>query len=182
VWNTLLQVLDDGRLTDGQGRTIDFKNTILILTSNVGSHAAAAIEDDATLDDDAKSSRVRTAVMAEVRQGFRPEFLNRLDELVVFRRLAKEQMLAIVDIQLGRFAGRVEKRGLSIEITAGAKELLIQHGWDPQYGARPLKRAIQRYLEDDLARRLLGGEFAQGDRIKVDRAIDRLTFSKVLPN
>ncbi len=182
VWNTLLQVLDDGRLTDGQGRTIDFKNTILILTSNVGSHAAAAIEDDATLDDDAKSSRVRTAVMAEVRQGFRPEFLNRLDELVVFRRLAKEQMLAIVDIQLGRFAGRVEKRGLSIEISAGAKELLIQHGWDPQYGARPLKRAIQRYLEDDLARRLLGGEFAQGDRIKVDRAIDRLTFSKVLPN
>jgi ATP-dependent Clp protease ATP-binding subunit ClpB len=182
VWNTLLQVLDDGRLTDGQGRTVDFKNTILILTSNVGSHAAAAIEDDPALSDEAKSSRVRAAVMAEVRQGFRPEFLNRLDELVVFRRLAKEQMLAIVDIQLARFAGRVEKRGLGIEITSGAKELLMQHGWDPQYGARPLKRAIQRYLEDELARRLLGGEFTQGDRIKVDRAMDRLAFSKVLPN
>ncbi len=179
VWNTLLQVLDDGRLTDGQGRTVDFKNTVLILTSNVGSAQAAAIEEDRGLDDEQKAKAVKQAVLSEVRQAFRPEFLNRLDEIVVFRRLDRGQMTKIVDIQLARFKKRVEKRGIQVEITQAAKELLVQVGWDPQYGARPLKRAIQRYVEDELAKSVLGGQFTSGDRIIIDRAGDTLKFEKV---
>ena len=179
VWNTLLQVLDDGRLTDGQGRTVDFKNTVLILTSNVGSAQAAAIEEDRALDDEQKAKAVKQAVLNEVRQAFRPEFLNRLDEIVVFRRLDRGQMTKIVDIQLARFKKRVEKRGIQVEITLAAKELLVQVGWDPQYGARPLKRAIQKYVEDELAKAVLGGQFVAGDRIVIDRAGDHLKFEKV---
>ncbi|MBL8744010.1 MAG: AAA family ATPase, partial [Myxococcales bacterium] len=147
VWNTLLQVLDDGRLTDGQGRTVDFKNVVIILTSNVGSANAAAIEEDRGKTDEEKAKLVKQAVLAEVRQSFRPEFLNRLDDLIVFRRLGRDQMVSIVDIQLKRFEHRLERRGLTLEITRAAKELLLESGWDPQYGARPLKRAIQRNLE-----------------------------------
>jgi ATP-dependent Clp protease ATP-binding subunit ClpB len=180
VWNTLLQVLDDGRLTDGQGRTVDFKNTVIILTSNVGSMTAAAIEEDRGLTDEEKTRRVRTAVLTEVRDSFRPEFLNRLDELTVFRRLGRDQMTKIVDIQLANFTKRVERRGITVEVTPAAKEFLVAQGWDPQYGARPLKRAIQRYVEDELARRVLGGDFVQGDRVRIDRQADELRFDKVV--
>ena len=178
IWNTLLQALDDGRLTDGQGRTVDFKNTVIILTSNVGSAAAAAIEDDASLSAADRVSRVRASVLADVRQSFRPEFLNRLDELVIFQRLGREQMHSIVDIQLARFEKRVQGRGIKIEISAEAKEFLIEQGWDPVYGARPLKRAILKYVEDVLARKLLGSEFVSGDTILVGRGTDALTFVK----
>ena len=178
VWNTLLQVLDDGRLTDGQGRTVDFKNVVIILTSNVGSAAAAAIEEDRGIDDNEKSKRVKVAVLSEVRQSFRPEFLNRLDELIVFRRLGRDQMVRIVDIQLKRFEARLERRGITLEITRPAKELLLDTGWDPQYGARPLKRAIQRHVEDELAKHILSGAFVSGDRVMVDRKGDALVFGK----
>jgi ATP-dependent Clp protease ATP-binding subunit ClpB len=182
VWNTLLQVLDDGRLTDGQGRTVDFKNTVIILTSNIGTPAAAMIEDSQGMSAAEKATQIRRAVLAEVQSSFRPEFLNRLDELIIFRRLGKEQMIRIVDIQLGLFEKRVERRGLSVEVTPAAKEFLIEQGWDPQYGARPLKRAIQRHLEDELAKKILGGAFTQGERIRVDRDFEGLTFERALPN
>ncbi len=182
IWNTLLQVLDDGRLTDGQGHTVDFKNTILILTSNLGTPAAAAIEEKAGLSPEDKAELVRRVVLEEVRKSFRPEFLNRLDDLTVFRRLTRDQMTSIVDIQLKLFEKRLVRRGLGLTITQPAKEFLVEQGWDPQYGARPLKRAIQRYVEDELAKRLLGGEFTQGDVVTVGKGSDGLTFGKTQLN
>jgi len=178
VWNTLLQVLDDGRLTDGQGRTVDFKNTVVILTSNIGTSAAAAIEDRANLDPKEKANAIRKVVIAEVQSSFRPEFLNRLDDLLIFRRLDKSEMRSIVDMQLRLFEGRVERRGLSLSVEDNAKDYLVDIGWDPQYGARPLKRAIQRSLEDELAKKILSGAFVAGDRILVERDFDGLVFKK----
>jgi ATP-dependent Clp protease ATP-binding subunit ClpB len=176
VWNVLLQVLDDGRLTDGQGRTVNFKNTVIVLTSNIGSHHIAAIEDRAGLSDEDKKELIQRAMMEEVRKSFRPEFVNRLDEIVVFHRLDRAQLRAIVDIQLVQFAKRLEKRDLRIELTDAAKDFLAEVGWDPMYGARPLKRAIQKSLEDALARRVLAGEFPPGTRIVADRGPEGLTF------
>jgi ATP-dependent Clp protease ATP-binding subunit ClpB len=169
VWNVLLQVLDDGRLTDGQGRTVNFKNTVIILTSNIGSAQIQAIEDRPGLEPEARKDLVRRAVMEEVRRVFRPEFLNRLDEVVFFHRLDASQIRNIVDIQLSRFAERLRRRDLVLEVTDRAKDILAKEGWDPQYGARPLKRAIQRTLEDPLARKVLAGEFPPGTRVVVDR-------------
>jgi ATP-dependent Clp protease ATP-binding subunit ClpB len=170
VWNVLLQVLDDGRLTDGQGRTVDFKNTVIILTSNLGSAQMHAIEERAGLDAATRRELVRQAASDEIRKVFRPEFLNRLDEIVVFDRLDHAQIRHIVDIQLRRFAARLARRELTLEVTDGAKELLAELGWDPQYGARPLKRAVQKTLEDPLAQKLLSGEFPAGSHIVGDRA------------
>ena len=169
VWNVLLQVLDDGRLTDGQGRTVNFKNTVIILTSNIGSSQIQAIEDRPGLEPEARKDLVRRTVMEEVRRIFRPEFLNRLDEVVFFHRLDASQIRHIVDIQLGRFAERLARRDLALEVTDRAKDVLAKEGWDPQYGARPLKRAIQHLLEDPLARKVLGGEFPAGTRVVIDR-------------
>ena len=182
IWNTLLQVLDDGRLTDGQGHTVDFKNTIVILTSNLGTPAAAAIEERTNLDADDKSELIKRAVLDEVRKHFRPEFLNRLDDLLVFRRLTRDEMDKIVDIQLGYLERRLARRGLGLSITPAAKGLIIEHGWDPQYGARPLKRAIQKLAEDELAKRVLSGELVQGDTVSIDRVGDALKFGKVQMN
>jgi ATP-dependent Clp protease ATP-binding subunit ClpB len=182
VWNVLLQVLDDGRLTDGQGHTVDFKNTILILTSNLGTAAAMAVEDREALSASDKSELVKRVVLDEVRKNFRPEFLNRFDDIVVFRKLERTQLEKIVDIQLGYFEKRLARRGLSVSMTPGAKLAIIESGWDPQYGARPLKRAIQRLVEDELAKRILAGEFKTGDTISVNRGADGLTFSKVTYN
>ncbi|MEI7894590.1 MAG: AAA family ATPase, partial [Myxococcales bacterium] len=168
VWNVLLQVLDDGRLTDGQGRTVDFKNTVIILTSNVGSHHIQAIEDRAGLDEETRKELVRRAVTEDLRKIFRPEFLNRLDELVFFGRLDRAELRKIVDIQLTRFAQRLERRELGVEVSEGAREVLAERGWDPQYGARPLKRALQKGLEDPLAKRVLAGEFPAGTTIGVE--------------
>jgi ATP-dependent Clp protease ATP-binding subunit ClpB len=182
IWNTLLQVLDDGRLTDGQGHTVDFKNTIIILTSNLGTPAAAAVEERQNLDAADKSELIKRVVLDEVRKHFRPEFLNRLDDMLVFRRLSRDQMEKIVDIQLRYFEKRLERRGLALSISPQAKQLLIEQGWDPQYGARPLKRAIQRFVEDELARKILGGEYTQGDTVQVGRSGDQLTFGKAQLN
>ncbi len=169
VFNTLLQLLDDGRLTDGQGRTVDFKNTVVILTSNIGTAEIAQIEERRDLDDEQKLEQAQKIAMAALRQHFRPEFINRLDEIVVFRRLGREQIRNIVDIQLRYLVERLAQRELSLDITDAAKDFLAEVGWDPQFGARPLKRAIQKHLEDGLARHVIAGEFMPGDTIVVDR-------------
>ncbi len=174
VWNVLLQVLDDGRLTDGQGRTVDFKNTVVILTSNVGSAYLSALGDAPTPENEKIAHR---SVMEDLREQFRPEFLNRLDEMVIFHRLRKEQLRSIVEIQLRQFEKRLDRRELRAEFTVAAKDWLGEMGWDPQFGARPLKRAIQRHVEDPLARRILGGDFVPGTTIVVDQDGGALTFS-----
>jgi len=168
VWNVLLQVLDDGRLTDGQGRTVDFKNTVIILTSNIGSQHIQAIEDLAGLKDEEKKAMIYRAVTDDVRKAFRPEFVNRLDEIVVFQRLERSHIRKIVDIQMAQFAKRLARRDLAIELSDRARDLLGELGFDPQYGARPLKRAIQKNVEDALAKRVLAGEFLPGTTIRVD--------------
>jgi ATP-dependent Clp protease ATP-binding subunit ClpB len=171
VFNVLLQVLDDGRLTDGQGRTIDFRNTIVIMTSNIGSPLIM----DMTLSPDV----MREAVMAEMRAHFRPEFLNRVDDVLIFHRLGQDDLRLIVDIQLRGLVARLADRGVSIELTDKARELLAERGFDPTYGARPLKRLIQKEIADALALRLLQGEFADGDRVQVDASGEGLSFHKV---
>ena len=167
VWNVLLQVLDDGRLTDGQGRTVDFKNVVIILTSNVGSHHIMALDDEASM---------RKAVMEDLRDAFRPEFLNRLDETIIFHRLDRAQLRNIVDVQLGIFEKRLADRDMQLEVTDAAKDFLANVGYDPTYGARPLKRAIQRYLENGLAEDILAGRFTAGDSIRVEAGDGKLVF------
>ncbi len=159
VWNVLLQVLDEGRLTDGQGRTVDFKNAVVVLTSNVGSQHIMTIDDE---------NRMRAAVMEDLRAAFRPEFLNRLDETVVFHRLDRSHLRHVVDIQLTRFKARLAARELTLDISDAAKDLLANQGYDPTYGARPLKRAIQRHLENPLAQEILAGRYQPGDAVVVD--------------
>lgn len=182
VYNVLLQVLDDGRLTDGQGRTVNFKNTVIILTSNIGSQHIQSIGERALPDED-KKELISRAVLDDVRKAFRPEFLNRLDETVVFNLLGRKDVHAIIDIQLRRFAERLAKREIFVELTPAAKDLLAEVGWDPQYGARPLKRAIQRYLEDPLAKRVIAGEYPPGTQLAVDRGPDgQLTFEQRMSN
>ncbi|WP_336802306.1 ATP-dependent chaperone ClpB [Kaistia sp. MMO-174] len=170
VFNVLLQVLDDGRLTDGQGRTVDFKNTIIIMTSNLGSDYLAYLRDDEDVDG------VREQVMAVVRGHFRPEFLNRLDDIILFHRLKKAEMGRIVEIQLGRLAKLLEERKVTLELDDTARSWLAEKGYDPAYGARPLKRVIQRYVQDPLADKVLAGEIADGSLIKITAGTDRLLF------
>ncbi|HEY0464961.1 MAG TPA: ATP-dependent chaperone ClpB [Polyangiaceae bacterium] len=168
VFNTLLQLLDDGRLTDGQGRTVDFKNTVVILTSNIGTSELAAIEDRRDLTAAEREKASQKAVQDALHAHFRPEFLNRLDEVVVYHRLELSELRHIVEIQLGYLVARLAKRDLGFQITDAAKEFLAEAGWDPQFGARPLKRAIQKLVEDGLARRVLEGAFAPGEVVYVD--------------
>ncbi|MGO1637890.1 MAG: ATP-dependent Clp protease ATP-binding subunit, partial [Ancrocorticia populi] len=160
VFDILLQVLDDGRLTDGQGRTVDFKNTILILTSNLGSQALT----DPMLDDNARHE----AVMGAVRAAFKPEFINRLDDVIVFDALSLDEIGKIVDLQVAEVAKRLEGRRITLEVTGGARDYLAMDGYDPAYGARPLRRLIQREIGDQLARMLLGGEVQDGDTVQAD--------------
>ncbi|MCA1553642.1 MAG: AAA family ATPase, partial [Chloroflexi bacterium] len=171
VFNVLLQVLDDGRLTDGQGRTVNFKNTVVIMTSNVGSQY---IRELAGADEDTMRRRVLDAL----NQHFRPEFLNRIDEIVIFHSLRKEQLTQIVDIQLRNLERLLRTRNLHLQLTDAAKLWLAEKGYDPIYGARPLKRVIQRELQDPLALRILHGEFHDGDMIVVDDVNDKLVFSR----
>ena len=172
VLNVLLQLLDDGRLTDGKGRTIDFKNTVVIMTSNLGSAFLA------DLGDRGADEGVRRQVMDALRAHFRPEFINRVDEIIIFHPLSREQMKTIIDIQVKGLLTRLEERKIFVELTDTAKEWLVREGYDPSYGARPLKRAIQRHILDPLAMRVLEGEFREGDRIQVDAAQGALQFSK----
>ena len=174
VFNVLLQVLDDGRLTDGQGRTVDFRNTVIVMTSNLGSQYIQELSgrgDSAYLE-------MKASVMAAVQSHFRPEFINRLDDIVVFHPLGQEQIRAIARIQTAGLARRLAERQIRIEISDAALTLLGEAGFDPVYGARPLKRAIQQQLENPLAQKILGGEFAQGDVVRVDAKAGSLTFSK----
>ncbi len=182
VWNVLLQVLDDGRLTDGQGRTVNFKNTVIIMTSNIGSAQAALIEERQNLPPEDKKELCRRAVIDEVKKAFRPEFVNRLDEMVVFQSLRREDLEHIVDIQLLGFSQRLARRDLSITLTPKARALIAEAGWDPQYGARPLKRAIVKLLEDAVAKRVLAGEFLPGTVIEADVAGTELTFKARVTN
>jgi ATP-dependent Clp protease ATP-binding subunit ClpB len=169
VFNVLLQILDDGRLTDGQGRIVDFKNTVVIMTSNVGSNVIQDMKDESYED-------MRDAVVDILRGEFRPEFLNRIDEIIIFHALDKAQIEKIVDIQLAALQRRLGGRKLSIHLTDDARALLAEKGWDPVYGARPLRRAIQKTILDPLALRVLQGEFSDGDTITVDREGDHLAF------
>jgi ATP-dependent Clp protease ATP-binding subunit ClpB len=160
VFNVLLQVLDDGRLTDGQGRTVDFRNTLIVLTSNLGSEYLA------NLPEGQEVAEVRGQVMEVVRQAFRPEFLNRLDEILLFRRLSREDMTSIVDIQLRRLQRLLDDRKIVLELDEAAKRWLGDAGYDPVYGARPLKRVIQKELQNPLATQILEGKIQDGDTVK----------------
>jgi ATP-dependent Clp protease ATP-binding subunit ClpA len=171
VFNVLLAVLDDGRLTDGQGRTVDFKNTVLIMTSNVGSQFIAGFAARADGMDEEAYEEMKGQVTESLRLTFRPEFLNRVDEVIVFHQLTEAELSAIVDLQIADLARRLEAQDLTLEVTPAAKGLIVREGYDPAFGARPLKRTIQRLLENPFARALLGGKFAPGDRITADADI-----------
>jgi ATP-dependent Clp protease ATP-binding subunit ClpB len=174
VFNVLLQILDDGRLTDSQGRTVDFRNTVIIMTSNIGSHY---ILERAT---SSNWESVEDVVLGELRKHFRPEFLNRVDDIIVFRPLTKENLRRIVELQLERVRRLLADRRIALEITEPAEDVIAEEGYDPAFGARPLKRAIQRLVQNPLAMRLLEGEFEEGDAIRIDRGpAGELVFEKV---
>jgi len=169
VFNILLQILDDGRLTDGQGRTVDFRNTVIIMTSNLGSDLIQAQAKEA-------QEKIKTEVLTLVQKYFRPEFINRIDELIVFHGLTIKQILEIANIQINKLKSRLKDRDIDLEVTTMAKEYLAEIGYNPAFGARPLKRAIQQYLENPLAENLLQGKYQPHDKIIVDRSIDGLLF------
>jgi ATP-dependent Clp protease ATP-binding subunit ClpB len=174
VFNVLLQILDDGRLTDGQGRVVDFKNTVIIMTSNIGSQR---ILEFSGKTESAAYEVMKEAVLTEMRQHFRPEFLNRVDEIVVFHSLSEAELKKILEIQLERLRSRLAERHIDIELTAEAATHLAREGYDPVYGARPLKRAIQKELETPIGRRLLAGEIKDGDKVVVGWKDGKFTFS-----
>jgi ATP-dependent Clp protease ATP-binding subunit ClpB len=173
IFNVLLQVLDDGRLTDGQGRTVDFTNTIIILTSNLGSQYLANLGEDEDVE------KVESQVMEVVRGHFRPEFLNRLDEIILFHRLAQEHMGPIVDIQVEHVQRLLADRKIRLELTDASRAWLGRVGYDPVYGARPLKRAVQKYLQDPLAGKILAGEISDGSTVRVDEGGGQLALAPI---
>jgi len=169
VFNVLLQILDDGRLTDSKGRVVDFKNTVLIMTSNLGAREIQAVKDDDT--------QVREAVIQVLRDTFKPEFLNRIDDIVVFKQLSREQISKIIDVQLEKLRSMLAERGVNIELDQSARDLLVQEGYDPVYGARPLKRAIQTLVQNPLAVKLLKGEILSGQTVRVTAKDGQLQFA-----
>ena len=183
VLHSLLQILDDGRLTDGQGRTVDFRNTVVIMTSNVGTQYAGSSGALGFLreGEEREESENRRQVEKALKEVFRPEFINRVDEIIVFSRLTLEQVEQIVDLQMREISERLGEQGLQVELTEAARKWLAREGFDPQFGARPLRRALQRHVESPLSVRLLRGEFASGDRVLVDVGEEGLTFSKMEP-
>jgi ATP-dependent Clp protease ATP-binding subunit ClpB len=170
AFNILLQLLDDGRLTDGQGRTVDFRNTIVIMTSNLGSTVFA--------DSSLSAEKRRAEVLEDVRSYFRPEFINRVDEILVFDPLSRDQIAHIVDIQLRSLRERLAARSLTLTLTDAAREYLANAGYDPAFGARPLKRVIQREIQDQLAMQLLSGEIHDGDEVVIDTGSDGLVLRR----
>jgi ATP-dependent Clp protease ATP-binding subunit ClpB len=175
VFNVLLQLLEDGRLTDGQGRTVDFKNAVVIMTSNLGSDLIAELPHDASA---AAVAKVREQVMETLRLHFRPEFLNRVDEVIVFSRLDQAQLRQIVLIQLRGLRDRLAARKLDLDVSPAAVDLLAEEGYDPTYGARPLKRVIQRRLQDPIAMAILEGRYGEGDTVDVDAVRGELTIER----
>jgi ATP-dependent Clp protease ATP-binding subunit ClpB len=175
VLNVLLQLLDDGRLTDGKGRTVDFKNTVVIMTSNIGSQYMTQEASEARPE---LTEGVRRQITDALRQHFRPEFLNRIDEVIFFHPLGLEHLEEIVEIQLRGLLGRLEARKIHVELTEAARQTLVREGYDPAYGARPLKRTIQRRVLDPLALKVLEGEFGEGDRVVIDADGGEFVFHK----
>jgi ATP-dependent Clp protease ATP-binding subunit ClpB len=173
VFNVLLQVLDDGRLTDGQGRTVDFRNTVIVMTSNLASHRIQQMTDD-----DSDPEMIKIEVMAEVKAHFRPEFINRIDEIVVFHPLARDQIANIARIQLRGLEQRLAKLEIKLDVDDAALAHVAEAGFDPVYGARPLKRAIQQQIENPLAKEILSGKYAAGDTVHVKTSGSGLTFVK----
>jgi ATP-dependent Clp protease ATP-binding subunit ClpB len=173
VFNILLQMMDDGRLTDGKGRIVDFKNTILIMTSNIGSQFLQADG----LRSDADFEKASKQVMNQLHSHFRPEFLNRVDDIIVFHPLGKEQLVKIVDLRLEDLRRLLADRKISLELTDSAKDLLFTQGYDPNFGARPLKRAIQKFVQDPLALKILDGEVLHGDHVVVDADKGKMKFA-----
>ncbi|NQS89460.1 AAA family ATPase, partial [Patescibacteria group bacterium] len=169
VFNVLLQILDDGRLTDGQGRVVNFKNTVIIMTSNVGSR---------WIEELTKSSEIKERIREALRSQFRPEFLNRIDEIIIFNRLGRKEIKEIVNIQFRQLQARLSEKKIHIFLTDKAKEFIAEEGFDPVYGARPLKRAIQREILDPLAVKLLKGEFKEKDEIVVNNDNGKIVFQK----
>jgi ATP-dependent Clp protease ATP-binding subunit ClpB len=175
VHNLMQQLLHDGRLTDGKGRTVDFKNSVVIMTSNIGSHFIA----ESAMKGEPMTEGTKREVMDALRGHFRPEFINRVDEIIVFHALTRDEMRHIIDIQLRGLVKRLEDRKIHVELTDKAKDVIIEEGYDPTYGARPLKRTIQRRVLDPLAVRVLQGDFREGDRIRIDVKAGALTFDKI---
>jgi ATP-dependent Clp protease ATP-binding subunit ClpB len=171
VFNVLLQVLDDGRLTDGQGRTVDFRNTLIVMTSNLGSEYLA------NQPEGQDTEAVKDQVMAVVRASFRPEFLNRIDEIILFHRLKKADMTKIVDIQMRHLQGLLDERKITLVLEPSAREWLAEKGWDPAYGARPLKRVIQKSIQDPLSEMILSGEIKDRDKVTISAGKKGLTFN-----
>jgi ATP-dependent Clp protease ATP-binding subunit ClpB len=169
VFNILLQILDDGRLTDSKGRTVDFKNTVLIMTSNLGSREIQAVADD--------EKQVREAVLEVLRENFKPEFLNRVDDIVIFHQLTREQIGDIIEIQLERLRRLLAERDMHLELDDSARALISREGYDPMYGARPLKRAIQTLIQNPLASKLLRGEILPGQTVRVSADGDQMQFT-----
>jgi len=169
VFNILLQILDDGRLTDSKGRTVDFKNTVLIMTSNLGSREIFDVGDD--------EKQIREAVLLVLREHFKPEFLNRVDDIVIFRQLSREQIVEIIEVQLERLRSMLADRNMTLVLDESARELLAREGYDPMYGARPLKRAIQTLIQNPLASQLLRGEIVPGQTIRARAEGDALEFT-----
>jgi ATP-dependent Clp protease ATP-binding subunit ClpB len=174
VFNVLLQVLDDGRLTDGQGRTVDFRNTVIVMTSNLGSSVIQEMAGEEHYE------QMKEAVMEIVGQHFRPEFINRVDDVVVFHPLEREQIRAIADIQLEHLRKRLAERDIKLTLSDEALDLIAAEGFDPVYGARPLKRVIQREIENPLAQDILSGTFNAGDTVSIDIDGDKLVFKELL--
>ncbi len=183
VFNVLLQVLEDGRLTDGHGRTVDFSNTLVIMTSNLGTgelgRPAFGFATESSKPNE--SIRMRSSIEDALKKTFRPEFLNRIDEIIIFEPLTPEQIQQIVGLMVKEVEERLAAHGVAIDVTAQATEWLAKEGFDPTYGARPLRRAIQRYIENPLSKEILAGQFQAGDEIIVDAGDEELTFAKTKP-
>jgi ATP-dependent Clp protease ATP-binding subunit ClpC len=185
VFNALLQILDDGRLTDGHGRTVDFRNTVVIMTSNLGSTRAYEKRRDTlgfgTSAEVREEEQIERRLKEELKRTFRPEFLNRIDEVIVFHRLPEASLFRVVDKMLDELRARLAERQLTLELTDEARGWLVKNGYDEAYGARPLRRLIQKEVENALARRVLGSDFAEGERIMVTVDGDRLAFERLAP-
>jgi ATP-dependent Clp protease ATP-binding subunit ClpC len=182
VWNALLQIMEDGRLTDGQGHVVDFRNTVIIMTSNIGTEFA---QKGATLGflrpgetDTSDEREAHQKIQKDLKKTFRPEFLNRVDEIIIFHTLAPEQVKRIVDLQMTEISVRLAEQGLTVELTEAAREWLAEEGYDPQFGARPLKRTLQRQVESPLSVQLLNGVFQSGDTVVIDVGEEGLAFAK----
>jgi ATP-dependent Clp protease ATP-binding subunit ClpC len=180
VWNMLLQILEEGKLTDSVGRVVSFRNTIILLTSNVGSHTGRRQTSMGfgSVSDEASNEKMREGIIDEAKKTFRPEFLNRLDDILVFRQLTKPDLVQILDLEVAKVVGRLKHRRLMLKFEDKAMDFLVEKGFDPQYGARPMRRAVERHLEDPLAEELLRGNLHEGEPILVKVENDRLIFTQ----